>query len=79
LWQAKGIYSKLQALTSTFPNSGRRAVRLERRKLALSLENLSDKELNRILGKLASLPIRFKQLDILRSNDKFRLECLCNW
>ena len=79
LWGGKGVYKKLKKLIKDFPDSGRRMVKLERRKFTLSLDNLSDRELNRIVSKIASLPVQFIQLDILRSGQRYRLECLCKW
>jgi len=79
LWGAKGIKSKLDRVLRVIPNSKRKVVNIKRTKAQLSFVNLTDKELNRLLGKLASLPLRFKTLSVNRVNENFNLECLCVW
>jgi preprotein translocase subunit SecF len=78
LWKAKGIKSKIQKILNSLPSS-KKSLTFERNKVNIKLKNLSDRELNKVLTKLAMLPIQFKNLRILRSGELFTLECLCVW
>ena len=78
LWSAKGMHSKIKSAIS-FVTAKKVKVDLKRSKAVLSFANLTDRELNRLLGKLASLPVRFNSLNIKRDNKTFSLECLCVW
>ena len=76
VWSPKGIKSKIKQTISSISN---KKIELKRSKATISLKNLSDRELNRVLGKLASMPINFKLLNINKSGDKFNMECKCDW
>lgn len=79
LWKAKGIKSKINRILNLIPANKRKNVKLSRSKAQLNLSNLSDRELNKVLSKLAMLPIEFKSLNIKRENQNYSLECLCVW
>ncbi len=79
LWKAKGIKSKIGRILNIVPNSKRVATKIDRAKATLKFINLNDRELNKLLSKLAMLPIEFKDLKITRSNQNFSMECLCVW
>ena len=79
LWSGRGVKSKLERVIRTLPSNKKSNIEFKRTKAKLSFVNLTDRELNRILGRLASLPVRFKNLTIKRVNENFNLECLCVW
>ena len=79
LWKAKGIKSKLNRILNSIPSSKKQNVKISRSKVELNLKNLSDRELNKVLSKLAMLPIEFKSLNIKRDNQNYSMECLCVW
>ena len=79
LWKAKGIKSKINRILNSIPANKRKNVKISRSKAQLNLSNLSDRELNKVLSKLAMLPIEFKSLNIKRDNQNYSLECLCVW
>jgi hypothetical protein len=76
LWRAKGMKSKLEKALASF---GSKQLKIERKKATLSAKNLSYTELNKMLNKLASLPLQFRDLIINRSGNNFNLECTCVW
>ena len=79
LWKAKGIKSKINRILNSIPANKRKNVKISRSKAELNLSNLSDRELNKVLSKLAMLPIEFKSLNIKRDNQNYSMECLCVW
>ena len=79
LWKAKGIKSKIGRILNIVPNNKRVTTKIDRAKATLKFINLNDRELNKLLSKLAMLPIEFKDLKITRSNQNFSMECLCVW
>lgn len=79
LWKAKGIKSKINRILNSIPANKRKNVKISRSKAQLNLSNLSDRELNKVLSKLAMLPIEFKSLNIKRDNQNYSMECLCVW
>ena len=79
LWKGKGLKSKIEKIINTIPPSKRENYLVKRSKAEIKLNSLSDKELNRVLSKLAMLPIEFRKLQIVRSGDEFILECTCVW
>ena len=79
LWKAKGIKSKIGRILNIVPNSKKVTTKIDRAKATLKFVNLSDRELNKLISKLAMLPIEFKDLKITRSNQNFSMECLCVW
>jgi len=78
LWSAKGVVKKLNNFLNTIPSNKKR-VAINRKKATISFIDMNERELNRALSKLASLPIKFNSLNITRSGNKFSLECLCVW
>jgi len=76
LWQAKGMKSKLEKALNSFKTKN---IRVDRKKAVISAANLTDLELNKMLNKLASLPVQFKELKIDKSDKNFNLECKCVW
>lgn len=79
LWSAKGMVSKLNRALKIIPSSKKPVLNIKRTKARFTLKGLSQKEFNRVLGKLSSLPIRYKSLKATRNGDTFTLECLCDW
>jgi len=79
LWKAKGEIKKINNILQSLPSSKKTNVSVKRSKATLGFVNLTDKELNKILTKLAMQPIQFKKLKILRSGEKYSMECLCVW
>ena len=79
LWKAKGIKSKIGRILNMLPQAKKANIKIARSKAAMKLVNLSDKELNRFLSKLAMLPIEFKTLSIKRANQNYSMECVCVW
>ncbi len=79
LWKAKGEIKKINTILQTVPSSKKAGISVKRSKATLSFKNLTDKELNKILTKLAMQPIQFKSLKILRSGENYSMECLCVW
>jgi len=79
LWKAKGIKSKIERILNRVPKNKKANVKISRAKATINLSNLTDKELNRVLSKLAMLPIEFKTLNIKRANQNYSMECVCVW
>ena len=79
LWKAKGEIKKINTILQSVPNSKKAGVTVKRSKAILNFKNLTDKELNKILTKLAMQPIQFKKLKISRSGENYSMECLCVW
>jgi len=79
LWKAKGMKSKIQRVLANIRANKKERVEFKRNKVDIKLNNLSDKELNRVLTKLSMLPIQFKKLQIRRNGQDFILECVCVW
>jgi len=76
LWRAKGMKSKLnKALASFSPKD----LKIERKKAILKANNLNYTQLNKMLNKLASLPLQFQELKVDKNGDNFNLECKCVW
>ena len=78
VWGAKGVSKKIHLALSKIPVS-KKSILLKRKKVNITFNNLTDKELNYALGKLASLPLQFRELKINKVNDNFNMECLCAW
>ena len=76
LWRAKGMKSKLNKALASF---GSKNLKIERKKATLTASNLSYTQLNKMLNKLASLPLRFEELKVDKRGDNFDLECKCVW
>ena len=79
LWSAKGIKSKMEKILNSIPKAKKVNYKYKRGRVEFKLNSLTDKEINRVLSKLAKMPIQFKKLLITRSGDNFILECLCVW
>jgi len=79
LWKAKGIKKRIQRVIGPIAPAKKERVNFKRNKVDIKLNTLTDKELNRVLTKLSTLPLQFKKLKIVRSGDEFILECLCVW
>jgi len=75
LWRASGMKSKLEKALSGF----NKKLKVTRKKATISASNLDYKSLNKLLNKLASLPLQFRDLKINKSGEKFNLECVCVW
>jgi len=79
LWGAKGMISKINRVLQSVPNAKKSVVKVSRSKAILNFVNLSDKELNKLLSNIAKLPVQFKTLNIARSGETYKMECLCVW
>ena len=79
LWSAKGEIKKINSILKALPDAKKVGIDIKRSKASLNFVNLTDKELNRILTKLAMQPVRFQKLKISRSGEKYSMECLCVW
>ena len=79
LWKAKGMKSKIEKIINTASKSKIERFNVKRGKADIKLNSLTDREFNKILTKLAMLPLQFKKLQIVRSGEQFILECLCVW
>ncbi len=78
VWSAKGIKTKINKALNSIANSNKK-VEIKRSRAHIVLKNLNERSLNSALGKLASLPLNFKELTINKNGDKFGLECKCDW
>ena len=76
LWRAKGMKSKLNKALAGFSSKD---LKIERKKATLKATNLNYTQLNKMLNKLASLPLQFKDLRVDKKGDNFNLECKCVW
>jgi len=76
LWRAKEMKSKLNKALASF-NS--KYLQIERNKATLKANNLNYTQLNKMLNKLASLPLQFSELKVDKTGDNFNLECKCIW
>ena len=79
LWSAKGEIKKINNILKTIPNEKKSHVSVKRSKALLNFVNLTDRELNKILTKLAMQPLQFEKLKISRSGENYSMECLCVW
>ncbi|WP_292657746.1 hypothetical protein [Nitratifractor sp.] len=79
IWRGKGLPKKLDRLKNEFPKEKIKAFRFKHKKAAIAFQNLSGRELNRLVSKLASLPLQFKTLVIERQKDRYSMECTCLW
>jgi len=79
LWGARGVIGKLKRALNAVPPQKRAIAQIKRSKAKIALQNLTDKELNRVLSKLAMLPVQFKSLNIQRGGENYSMECLCVW
>jgi CBS-domain-containing membrane protein len=75
LWRANSMKSKLEKALASF----NKKLKINRKKATISASNLDYKTLNKMLNKLASLPLQFRDLKVTKSGDKFNLECVCVW
>ena len=78
-WQSKEMKRRLSAIQSSVPGGKMTRFEIARKKLTLSAKELSGRQLNRLLGKIAALPLQIEKLQIKRLNDHYRLECRCKW
>ncbi len=78
IWSAKGIKRKIQRALSQI-NSRKKTIEIKRKKVTINLNDLTDKEINKALSKLASLPLQFKELKLNKSGENFNMECKCVW
>jgi len=78
LWKAKKVKSKIESALSFLKND-QKYLKIDKNKAVVNLANLNEKELNRVLSKLASMPIQLKNLDIKKVGNNFTLECKCVW
>jgi len=76
LWRVTGIKTKLEKALANFKN---KSLKIDRKKATLSANDLNYNELNKMLNKLASLPLQFRDLTINKIGEKFNLECVCVW
>ena len=80
LWRNNNQKKALMAIKSILPADKIKRFHLERTKASIELSKLSGKELNHLLSRLSSLPLRFKSLSIERhKSEVYTLECLCTW
>ena len=79
LWKGKGLKSKIEKIVNSVSKAKRERFNVKRSKVEIKLKGLNDKELNRVLTKLAMLPVEFRKLQLLRKGSEFELECLCVW
>ena len=80
LWRNNNQKKALITIKSTLPADKIKRFHLERAKASIELSGLSGKDLNRLLSRLSSLPLRFKSVKIERyRNEVYALECLCAW
>ena len=78
LWRAKRVKSKIESAVASLKNN-QKYLKIDKNKAVVNLANLNEKELNRVLSKLASMPIQLKNLDIKKVGNNFTLECKCVW
>ena len=76
LWRAKGMKSKINRALASFKPID---LKIERKKATLKANNLNYTKLNKMLNKLASLPLQFQELKVDKNGDNFNLECKCVW
>ena len=79
LWGAKGEIKKINTILQSVSNDKKVGIDVKRSKASFNFVNLTDRELNKILTKLAMQPVQFKKLKINRSGENYSLECLCVW
>jgi len=76
LWRATGMKSKINRALASFKPID---LKIERKKVTLKANNLNYTKLNKMLNKLASLPLQFQELKVDKKGDNFNLECKCVW
>ncbi len=79
LWDDRALPQKVQKLRSLLQSEQLESFTLKKRKLEMKAHNLSGRDLNRLMGKLGALPVQIRSLQIQRSGEHYRLECLCKW
>lgn len=78
VWSDKKILKKIETLKSTVAGS---KVKWSKKgnKLTANYENLTDKELNKLVTKIMNLPIVITLLDIEKIGSSYRVEFKCTW
>lgn len=79
LWSTKGQIKKINSILQVIPNEKKSNISVKRSAASLNFVNLTDRELNKILTKLAMQPLQFKKLKINRNGENYSMECLCVW
>ncbi|GEM_PF-2106357 len=79
LWHVGNMRKRVEALGSAVAPSKLSAFKIQRRKVTMFVKDLKASELNRLVNKIASMPLRIEKLSIERKNNGFTLECLCKW
>lgn len=79
MWLAKGMIKKINKIANSVSASKKVNSTVKRSKAKLKFKNLTYSELNRVLSKLASLPVRFNYLNIQKEKNNYLMECSCVW
>jgi len=77
-WGDKKIFKKVDILKKIVPSS---KVKWQKksRKLSVSYNKLSSKELNKVVTKILNLAVEIVQMDITRDDKIYNMEFKCKW
>ncbi len=78
LWHPKRLKSRVEKLKALVPAS-KTTWHLKGTKLEARFEGIDGSALNRLVGKLLSLPVRITRLQVTKTGASYRLECACKW
>lgn len=78
VWGDKKITKKIEKLKSIVPPSKVKWSR-QGKKLTATFDNLTDKELNRLITKVMNLPVEIQKLKIHKTATSYKMELKCKW
>jgi hypothetical protein len=78
VWADRHLSQKIDRLQSIVPAS---KVKWHKRgkKLTAGYQDLTSKELNKVMTKLMNLPLQITSLNIVRKGENYMMECQCKW
>ena len=79
IWNPVHIKRKLEFIRSVIPSNSIKYYNIKRRKVEISVDKLSGRDLNNLISKLSSTPVKFTTMDIKRDGDEYSMECICQW
>jgi len=78
VWADGHLSQKIDRLQSVVPAS---KVKWQKRgkKITASYQDLTSKELNKVMTKLMNLPLQITSLNIVKKDKNYTMECQCKW
>ena len=79
LWKGSNLSTQIDKIKKMLPDSYWKLYEKKPRLLRIGLQNLEGRQLNKILMKIGALPLRFEDLKIQKTGERYSMECLCKW